>query len=98
MSWIEILTIANFVVALCVIIGGYIGIRSGIARTASDISKQVREDLEAENTLLKDRVKRLEVDNKRLNRRMTLLISILKKAHSIEVEINDDIITVRSQG
>lgn len=96
-SWTVILTIVNLVIALGVIFGGYIAIRSTMAKTASDIQDRVREALESENNLLRERLKRLEADNKHLNRLMLLIISTLKKTHSIELEINDDVIILRDK-
>jgi len=103
-NWIEVLTFINIILVVAFAIGGYIGIRSGMSKAASDIQKQLREDLEAENTLLRERIKRceednkgLKADNKRLNRTMGFIISTLKKTHSLELEVQDDMITVRDK-
>ena len=97
LNWTIIFTVANFVIAIGIIIGGYMAVRSGMAHTASDIQERVREALEDENKLLQDRIKRLEVANRRLNQTVLLLISTLKKTHNIELEINDDVIILRDK-
>jgi len=99
-NWAEILpilTVVNFLIAISIIAGSYIGIRSGMSKAAATIQRQLREDLEAENKLLRERIKRCEADNKRLNRTMGFIISTLKKTHSIELEVNDDMIIVRDK-
>ncbi len=103
-SWIEILTLLNVVIVIAIAIGGYIGIRSGMSKAATDIQKQVKEDLETENNLLRERIKRCEEDNKllkadnrKLKRTMGFIISTLKKTHSLELEVNDDVIMVRDK-
>ena len=94
-TWTSILTIANLVVAIGIIIGGYIAIRSSMGRASSEIQERIRQALHDENELLQARVKRLETENKRLNKLVLLVVNVLKKTHGITLEINEDMITLR---
>ncbi len=95
MTLTEILVIANFVFLLLTVIGGYMVIRTTVAKSEGVIQQRVREALTAENDLLQSRVKRLETENKRLNNLTLLIITSLKKMRGINLEINEDIITFR---
>lgn len=88
-SW---LTIANFLILLLGIIGGVLALRSAKSQTESTIQERVREALTTENALLQARIQRLERDNKRLNRLLTLIVTALKKTLNIELEVEDDAI------
>lgn len=90
-----ILTIVNLVIAIGIVIGGYIAIRSGMSRAGQEIQDRVRQALHDENELLQSRLKRLEADNKRLSSQLRLVIDMLKKIHSIDMDINDDMVILR---
>ena len=94
-TWTGILTIANLVIAISIVIGGYIAIRSTMARAGQDIQDRVRQALHDENELLQSRLKRLELENKRLGRQLQLVIDMLKKIRGIELDVTDDMVTLR---
>ena len=91
------LTIANLLILVIGSIAGTIVFRSALAKAESDVQERVRNALSAENDLLQSRVNRLEKDNKRLNKLIDLIISTLAKKHRIDIEIDGDIVTVRTQ-
>jgi uncharacterized protein YlxW (UPF0749 family) len=89
------LTIINFVIIIGVSIGGFIAIRSKAAEAASEIQERVRMALHDENELLQSQVKRLEEEVKRLKNLFQLVVVMLKKTKNIELEIEDDMVTLR---
>lgn len=95
MTWIEALAIGQFVVLVASIFGGYFSLRSAQARSEVDIQTRVREALHDENEVLQSRVKRLETENKRLSNLMLLIIAALRKTRGIELEVDEDMITLR---
>lgn len=98
MNAANILTIANLLLVIGGIIGGYIVLRSAIAKAESDVQDRVRDALSTENALLRTRIDRLEHENRRLSRLMQLLMDTLKKTQHIEVDIDENMITLRTQG
>lgn len=95
-DWSGILTVINLTVTILIVIGGYIALKSGIARTAQEVQERVISALHEENELLQNRIKRAEAENSRLNRLVLLIIGMLKKMHNISVEIEQDMVTFRS--
>ena len=93
----SVLAIANFVILLLTIIGGYVVIRSSIAKAESDVQERVREGLKAENELLMNRVARLEGDNKKLERQMQSIVTMLKKIYGISLEVDGDVVSFRDK-
>lgn len=98
MTWVSILALVEPILLVFVGIGGYIGLRSGMAKAETEVQERVRTALHDENELLQSRVKRLETENKRLGNLMELVVVTLKKAHGIELEIDSDFITLRTPG
>ena len=96
MDLASILVIANLVVIIAAIIGGWFVLRSSIAKAETEVQTRVREALSAENELLRGRVQRLEAENKRQAKIMQLIVTTLKKLHSIDIDIDEDTITLRS--
>lgn len=96
MSLASVLAIVNLVLVVGGVVGGYIVMRSAIARTESDVQTRVREALHDENELLQARVMRVERENKRLQDLIQLLIEMLKKTQQIDLDIDGEIITLRS--
>lgn len=92
----SILALANFLILAAGIIGGWFVLRSSIAKSETDVQTRVRAALHDENELLRNRVQRLETENKRLSKLMQLIVTTLKKLHGIELDIEDDVITLRS--
>jgi hypothetical protein len=95
MNWTGILTILNLVLAVGITIGGVFAYRGGKVRAEQEISERVRQLFHDENDMLQARIKRLEIDNKHLQKMMDLVIDTLKKTKGIELEITNDIVTMR---
>lgn len=95
-DWAGILTLANLVILVGGGIGGFFALRSSLAKSADEIKDRVMNDLGKENEVLRNRVQRLEAENRRQAKLMQLLITTFKKLHSIEIDIEDDVITLRS--
>lgn len=92
------LTIVNLIIIVLGTIGGALVFRSSLRKAENDVQERVREALSVENELLQSRVNRLERENKRLNQLIRLIISTLKKTHAIDLEVNEDIVVVRTHG
>lgn len=95
MTWTEILALIEPVLLIFLAVGGYIGLRSGLAKAETEVQERVRAALHDENELLRTQVKRLESENRRLTSVMTLVMAALKKTHGIDLEINEDMIILR---
>jgi hypothetical protein len=95
MNLTEVLVIANFVFLLLSIIGGYMVVRSTIAKGEAMVQIRVREALTAENDLLQARVKRVEGDFRQCKALMSLLIVTMKKQLGIDIELDDDTVIIR---
>jgi len=91
----EVLVIANFVFLLLTIIGGYMVVRSTVAKGEATVQIRVREALSAENDLLQARVKRVEGDFRQFKALMNLLIVTMKKQLGIDIELDDDTVIIR---
>ena len=94
-TFTSVLTIVNLVIVIGLMLGGYIAIRSGVARSGQEIQERIKQAFKDENELLQSRVKRLEAENKRLNSLMQLVVAALKKTHGINLEISEDMILYR---
>ncbi len=94
-SWPGIIALVEPILLLFLAIGGYIGLKSGLAKAATEVQERVRAALHDENELLRNQVKRLENENKRLDGLMLLIVTALKKTRGIELEVDDDIVTLR---
>lgn len=92
------LAIANFIVVIAGFVGGVLALRSAKGQTESTIQERVREALTTENELLQNQINRLKQDNRRLTRIIQLIVSTLKKSHGIDLEIDEDALTLRDQG
>lgn len=92
----EWLAIVNFVLLIATMVGGTLVFRSSMASAERDVQKRVSDALEVENEVLQKRFERVEKDNRKLEKLMQLIIITLKKMHGIELEIDDDVITLRS--
>lgn len=96
MSLASLLAVANLVLVLASIFGGWIAMRSALSKAESDVQTRVREDLQAENTLLRNRVERVERKNRQLDQLMQLIVDALKKTQNIDLEIDENVILLRS--
>lgn len=94
-NWTNFITIAQFILLVAGIIGGYIVIRSTIAKSESEVQDRVREALSTENELLQSRLDRVEKDNRRLENLIQTIIMLLRKTH-IDLEIDGNVVTIRS--
>lgn len=91
----EILVVANFVFLLLTIVGGYMVVRSTVARGAAEVQIHVREALTVENELLQSRMKRLEAEYRQHKALMRLLIDTLKKQLGLDIELDNDTVIIR---
>jgi hypothetical protein len=90
----SLLVIANLVVLIGGVIGGFIVLRSSLARGAQEIQERVRTALKDENEMLQTRIDRVEEDNDMLKRQLLLVVEILKR-QGIILEINGEIVQVK---
>jgi len=95
--WANLLTIAQFILLVGGIIGGYIVLRSALAKSKDEIQERVTDALQAENKLLQSRVDRLDKENKRLWKLVALIEETLKKLYGIELDIDGETITYRGK-
>lgn len=98
MTLAEWLAIANFLIVILGLGGGVLTFRSALAKSEAAVQERVRAALTDENELLRNRVQRLETENKRQARLMALIVTTLKKLHNIDLDIEEDVITLRSPG
>lgn len=90
------LTILNLILLVGGGIVGFFTVRSAITKANQDTQTRVREALHDENELLAKKVERVEKDNKRLESLIQTLMVMLKKIYHIEIEIDGDIVYMRS--
>lgn len=95
-DWAGIITIANFIILVGGGIIGFLALRSSLAKSENEIKERIMNDLGKENEILRNRVQRLETENKLQGKQMQLIITTLKKLFGIELDIDDDVITLRS--
>lgn len=91
-----ILAIVNLVVIIAGIIAGRVVLKTTIAKSENEIKERVMNDLSKENEVLRNRLQRVETENKQQDRIMRLIISTLKKLYDIELDVDEDTITLRS--
>lgn len=96
-SFIDWLTIVNFMIVLGGSVASILVLRGTWAQTEKTIQDRVRQALADENELLQSRVERLEKDNSQLHRLIDLIIMTLKKTNKIDIEIDKDMVIVRDQ-
>ena len=95
------IAIAEFFFLVVATLGGYMVLRSSIAKTNVEMQNHVRNALKDENELLQGRIERLEKDvleakaeSMRVSDLMSLLIETLEK-RGIIVEIDGDMVIVK---
>lgn len=96
MDWPIIFAFGDFIVVVGGIIAGILVIRSSITKAEIAIKERILNDLGKENDLLRNRVERVEKDNKRLENLIQTLMAMLKKIYHIEIEIDGDVVYMRS--
>lgn len=94
-NWAQLLTIANFILLICGVAGGYIALRSAVANAEVGVQTRVREALSAENELLRNQIKRIEGEYRQLKALTNLLIETLKKQRNLDIEIEEDSVVIR---
>lgn len=90
------LTIINLIVLISGSIGGTLVFRSSLRKAENDVQERVREALSAENELLQSRINRVEKENRRLNKLIQLIVTVLKKTLNAELEVDGDIVYLRT--
>jgi hypothetical protein len=91
----EILVVANFIFLLLTIVGGYLVLRSTVARAEAAVQVRVRDALTVENELLQSRVKRIEGENRQQKALMRLLVVTMKKQLGLDIELDEDTVIIR---
>jgi hypothetical protein len=89
-----LLVVANLIVLVLGTVGGYIVLRSSLARGAQDMQEHVRVALKDENELLQNRLTRVEDDNATLKHQLQLVVEILKR-QGIILEIDGEMVQVK---
>lgn len=92
----SILSIVNLLLILSGIVAGRVVLKSSVAKAESEVQTRLQDMLSAENEVQRSRIQRLEAENKRQSRLIQLIITTLKKLHGIELDIEEEIITIRS--
>ena len=85
--------ILNTLLMLCMIVGGYIAIKSGKHQQAGTIQSQAIEALQAELESLQRRIEVLEKENTRLKQTIDLIRSALSQ-RGVIISINGDLVTI----
>ena len=96
MTLAQWLTFANLLLIVGGGLGGWIVLRSSIAKAEETVQTRVRDALSAENDLLRNRIHDVEAMNRQQGRIIHLIITTLKKTHGIELDIDESVITLRS--
>jgi len=92
---LEPLSMFNLFMTLCLLIGGVIAYRHGIARTANEVQERVISALQSEMEVLQTRIAALEKENARLSELLATIRSALKR-RGIHITIDGDIISISS--
>jgi hypothetical protein len=92
----NLLTLVNLLCLVGGLIGGYIVLRSSITKTKDEVQDRVRDALIAENALLNKRLDRMDIESKKQARVLALIITTMKKLYGIEIDIDEDAITLKS--
>lgn len=85
--------IFNTFLMLCLIVGGYIAIKSGKQQQSGTLQSQAIEALQAELESLQRRIEVLEKENTRLTQIMSVIRVALKK-RGLVVSIENDIVMI----
>jgi hypothetical protein len=89
-----LLVIANLIVLVGGVVGGYIVLRSSLASGAAKIQENVRIALKDENEGLQRRLERVEEDNALLKHQLELVVEVLKR-QGIILEINGGMVSIK---
>ena len=93
----SVLTVINFVVAIGIVIGGYIAVRFGLGHVSSEIQQRVRDGLHDENELLQTQLKRLEAKIEHLESMLETTAELLKEK-GFTLTIGEDSVTLEGDG
>ncbi len=89
----ELLTLINLSMTICLIIGSVVAYRYGFARTANEVQERVIHALQSEIQTMHERIAALEHENTRLNYTITTICTSLKQ-RGVHVTIDGDIISI----
>lgn len=90
---VELLTLINLSMTICLIIGSVVAYRYGFARTANEVQERVIHALQSEIQTMHERIAALEHENTRLNYTITTICTSLKQ-RGVHVTIDGDIISI----
>jgi hypothetical protein len=89
-----LLVLANLIVLVGGVVGGFIVLRSSLASGAATMQEKIRESLKDENEGLQRRLDRIEEDNVLLKHQLELVVEILKR-QGIILEINGEMVRIK---
>ena len=92
----SIIAIAEFLIVLAAIIGGYLSVRGVVSKSSEEVQSRVRDALKDENELLQSRITRVEAENRRLSDMLQLLTTIFEK-RGVTIIIDDSMIQVKDK-
>lgn len=92
---LEPLSVLNLFMTICLLAGGVIAYRHGIARTANEVQERVISALQSEMEILQTRISTLEKENTRLSELLMTIRSALKR-RGIHITIDGDMISIHS--
>jgi hypothetical protein len=93
MSIPQVLELLSPLVLIVGIIAGYLSLRSSLAKSQTAISLRVREELQAENEILRSRLQRIELDRDQQDRILTTIRYVLKQ-RGLRIIIDGDFVTL----
>ncbi len=87
------LTLLNFLVTLCVIVGGFVAYRQGFEKTANDVQTRVITALQNEIHALQERITALERENAHLNQIISTLCAALER-RGIHIKVDSETVSI----
>ncbi len=90
---LEPLTLLNFLITLCLIVGGFVAYRQGFEKTANEVQERVITALQSEIHALQDRVIALEKENVQLNHVLNTVCASLSR-RGIQVKVDGDTVSI----
>jgi hypothetical protein len=93
MSIPQVLELLSPILIVVGIIAGYLSLRSSLAKSQTAISLRVREELQAENEILRSRLQRIEQDRDQQDRILTTIRYVLKQ-RGLRITIDGDFVTL----
>lgn len=87
--------VANLILIVAGIIGGWMVIQSSLAHGAQEIQDRVKTSILEENDLLQKRLDRVEDENKLLKKQMQRAFELLEETRGIIIKIDGELIQIQ---